>query len=186
MLVVRHLNKSAGRQALYRGGGSIGIIGAARIGLVLGRSPDDPDELVLACAKNNLARGPASLAFRLESAPGDADIARVQWQGTTQHGAADILGGGAGRAAPALEEAKAFIEDQLANGPMRATAIKERAKEQDISDSTLQRAKKTLGVESERLIEGQLDWFWRLPGDERRPDVEGNDIDGGPTTSEDG
>src|SRR5918997_427133 len=38
VLLVRHLNKSAGGNALYRGGGSIGIIGAARAGLVV--APD--------------------------------------------------------------------------------------------------------------------------------------------------
>ena len=30
VIVVRHLNKASGGQAIYRGGGSIGIIGAAR------------------------------------------------------------------------------------------------------------------------------------------------------------
>jgi len=35
VLVVRHLNKSGGSNALYRGGGSIGIIGAARVGAVI-------------------------------------------------------------------------------------------------------------------------------------------------------
>ncbi|PYT27617.1 MAG: hypothetical protein DMG58_20015 [Acidobacteria bacterium] len=35
VLVVRHLNKNSEGNALYRGGGSIGIIGAARSGLLV-------------------------------------------------------------------------------------------------------------------------------------------------------
>ena len=41
VLVVRHLNKSATGSPIYRGGGSIGIIGAARAGLLVGTDPDD-------------------------------------------------------------------------------------------------------------------------------------------------
>ncbi len=41
VLVVRHLNKATGGVALYRGGGSIGIIGAARSGLLVAADPDD-------------------------------------------------------------------------------------------------------------------------------------------------
>src|SRR4051812_39128797 len=38
-----HLNKSPGGNALYRVGGSIGLVGAARSLLAFGRDPDDPD-----------------------------------------------------------------------------------------------------------------------------------------------
>ena len=41
VIVLRHLNKSGGSNAIYRGGGSIGIIGAARAGFMCGRDPDD-------------------------------------------------------------------------------------------------------------------------------------------------
>src|SRR5215207_1311682 len=42
IVVVRHLNKSASANPLYRGLGSVGIIGAARSGLLLAADPDDP------------------------------------------------------------------------------------------------------------------------------------------------
>ena len=60
VLVVRHLNKSGGSNALYRGGGSIGIIGAARVGAVVAPDPDDPtgERRVLAITKCNLASEP--------------------------------------------------------------------------------------------------------------------------------
>ena len=90
IVVVRHLNKSPSANPLYRGLGSVGIIGAARSGLLLAVDPDDPDRRVLALAKGNLTRPPASLAFRLEEAPG-ATVARVVWDGESPWTAAQLL-----------------------------------------------------------------------------------------------
>jgi len=42
LVIVRHLNKAPGGNALYRGGGSIGIIGAARAGMMI--APDRAEE----------------------------------------------------------------------------------------------------------------------------------------------
>ena len=58
VLVVRHLNKAPGNNPLYRGGGSIGIIGAARMAFVVGKDPQDENRRVLASTKNNLASRP--------------------------------------------------------------------------------------------------------------------------------
>ncbi len=69
IIVVRHLNKTAAANPLYRGGGSIGIIGAARCGLLLARDPDDPHRRILAATKGNLAAPPPSLTFRLNPSP---------------------------------------------------------------------------------------------------------------------
>jgi len=41
ILLLRHLNKAKGGDPLYRGGGSIGIVGAARVGLLVAKDPDD-------------------------------------------------------------------------------------------------------------------------------------------------
>src|SRR5262249_61214174 len=65
VLVLRHLSKSGGTNALYRGGGSIGIIGAARVGLLAAIDPEDDGRRVLAVTKSNLAAIPSALAYRL-------------------------------------------------------------------------------------------------------------------------
>ena len=83
IVAVRHLNKSMTGNPLYRGGGSIGIIGAARCGLLLAADPDDPERRILASTKDNLGRPPPSLAFRLEAPPG-SHVARVVWDGESQ------------------------------------------------------------------------------------------------------
>ena len=43
ILLVRHLRKSGGASAIYRGLGSIGILGAVRTALMIARHPDDPE-----------------------------------------------------------------------------------------------------------------------------------------------
>ncbi len=90
ILLLRHLNKANGRDPLYRGGGSIGIVGAARAGLLVAPDPDEPERRVLASVKSNLGPTPESLAYRLVGA-GDYDVARVRWEGQTAHTARGLL-----------------------------------------------------------------------------------------------
>src|SRR5262249_1771394 len=63
LLLVRHLNKSGQGAAIYRGSGSIGILGAARACLLVGRDPEVDGQAVLAMSKCNLAARPRSLAY---------------------------------------------------------------------------------------------------------------------------
>lgn len=77
-IMVRHLRKGSGGDiALYQGGGSIGITGAARSVLMVGRHPEDPMRRVLAPVKCNLARMPVSLSF--EIVPDDNGVATIGW-----------------------------------------------------------------------------------------------------------
>jgi RecA-family ATPase len=67
ILVLRHLNKAKGGNPLYRGGGSIAIVGAARVGLLVAKCPTDDDETLCAFAvqKNNLSAKPETLTYRI-------------------------------------------------------------------------------------------------------------------------
>ncbi len=77
VILIRHLNKGTGK-AMYRGGGSIGIIGAVRSALLVARDPEDDMGCVLALYKHNLGPGVSSYKFRLEGAPG-IGCARIEW-----------------------------------------------------------------------------------------------------------
>ena len=67
ILIIRHLRKQSGK-ALYRGLGSIGIVGAARVGWLLGPHPRGEGLRVLTATKMNLAEPP--LAKVLHTADG--------------------------------------------------------------------------------------------------------------------
>lgn len=166
VVLVRHLNKAQNTQALYRGGGSIGIIGAARCGLLVAVDPDDPERRILAPTKSNLDRPPAALAFRLVAMPG-TDVARVEWIGQTGHTAAALLAAPDDEARSERDEAKAWLHDALATGPVAAKEIRDRARQDDIARRTLDRAKAALGVQATRHggIGSQGHWEWALPVD---------------------
>jgi len=167
VLVVRHLNKAPGNNPLYRGGGSIGIIGAARMAFVVGEDPRDKNRRVLASTKNNLAKPPRSLMFTLEEVEGGA--VRVNWLGESEVSAHQLLATPQDQEhADALSEAVEFLNDVLAQGPVPASQVKEEAEEAGISERTLKRAKKRVGVITYR--EGELGegrgagrWMWKMP-----------------------
>jgi hypothetical protein len=163
VVAVRHLNKAAGANPLHRGGGSIGIIGAARSGLLVAKDPDNPDRRVLASTKCNLAKMPASLAFDLSNA--DNSALRIGWIGESAHTAESLL------AAPrddedggAVQEAVEVLRSILESGPVAAEEVKRDARRAGVSDRTLSRAKGILGVKSKKVgFTGKGVWQWFLP-----------------------
>jgi hypothetical protein len=177
-VIVRHLNKMPGGSALYRGGGSIGIIGAARAGMVIAPDPSDENRRVLAVTKSNLAVKPPSLAYRLVPHQ-PLDCARVKWEGEIALSADALLN-------PPREtkrdEAAEFLEDALADGPQPARTLFELAEDNGISEKTLRRAKSALDVEAfRRGKDGEVGggaWWWKLPG------LDGQDLDGQPLSSQ--
>lgn len=170
VLVVRHLNKGGGGKAIYRGGGSIGIIGAARIGLMVGKDPNDApadgenQRCVLASVKNNIGRPAASLAYRIVSSENDASVGVVQWEGTSALSANDLCQPEKPTEGTARDEATEFLEEQLAGGTRLAREVYAEAEALGIAERTLKRAKKRLGVTAERQGFGaEGGWYWSLP-----------------------
>src|SRR5215213_4921762 len=143
VLVVRHLNKAAANNPLYRGGGSIGIIGAARMAFVVGKDPQDENRRVVASTKNNLAKPPKSLMFTLKEA--DSGSVRISWLGESEVSAKDLLATSQDQEhADMRSEAVEFLNDVLANGPVPASQVKEEAEDAGISERTLARGKNVL------------------------------------------
>jgi hypothetical protein len=177
VLVVRHLNKAAANNPLYRGGGSIGIIGAARMAFVVGKDPQDENRRVLAPTKNNLAVPPTSLMFGLEEA--ESGSVRVNWLGQSEVSASQLLATPRDEEqADARGEAVEFLNDVLADGPVPAAQVKEESEDAGITDITLRRAKKSLGVLAYRENaagekRGSGRWMWKLPMVELVEDVQG-------------
>ena len=168
VLVVRHLNKSVGLSALYRGGGSIGIIGAARSGLLVGPDPLDPTRRLLAPVKTNLAARPDTLAYSLAGDPPALD-----WHGPVDTTADVLLGslplssqgkGPAGGVAPALSEAIDWLREQLAGGPRPAAGLIAAAQEAGITRDALYRARKAIAARATRAGFGaRARSTWSLP-----------------------
>jgi hypothetical protein len=163
VLVVRHLNKQPGKNVLYRGGGSIGIIGAARSGLLIARDNDNPNRRFLGVTKSNLCKQPRTLAFELREGAG---CAVVQWQDEVDVAIEEVLASAGAEEGSDVHEADAFLQTRLSAGPVPAPQVFEDAASLRISESTLKRAKKRLHVKSDFVAEPSGKgghWVWRLP-----------------------
>ena len=98
--------------------------------------------------------------FALEAAPNGA--ARLVWGGTSELGASDILKEPSdSEQSSALSEAKALLSKELAHGPVAAERVNKDARGAGVSERTLKRAKRALGVVSKK--EGEGSWSWALP-----------------------
>jgi hypothetical protein len=164
VIVLRHPRKGGGT-ALEAGGGSIGIVGAARSVLVAAVDPDDDDRRVLAVAACNIAAPVTALAFTLEADP-EHDSSRVVWLGPTAHRADDLTQPRDDEDRTARGEAEEFLRDVLGGDGLPANDVKRAAADAGISYATLRRAKRRLGVDSRKVgqpgKEGQT-WCWVLP-----------------------
>jgi hypothetical protein len=176
VVALRHLNKGRQFKAIYRGGGSIGIIAHARVGLLVAPDPREEQNRVLAVTKTNLGRKPKSLGFRLrEVEPGHC---KVSWLGQKDYEAADLIGGEFAPSNSKLEEATSFLREMLKDGARPEKEIEQTARKRKISKPTLDRAKKELNLKSHRINSGggQGQGGWRFadgpngaPGRPRSP-----------------
>jgi hypothetical protein len=158
---VHHLTKGGRDRPIYRGQGSIGYTAAARVVLLVGQNPDNERERVLVPVKNNLAPMPPAVAFEIKDG-------RFLWRGETPVTAEALLapkGGDEERSE--LDEAIAFLEQALHDGPRKVKELFREANDAGISESTLKRAKRKRGVECRRRQEGfggaKGYWEWCLP-----------------------
>jgi putative DNA primase/helicase len=176
VVLVAHLNKGEGADALRRIGGSIALPAAARSVLLLTRDPDDPEETqgslrVLAHVKSNLGRLEGSLSYRVDTrkvAGLEDPVAVMRELGASRYTGEQLLALDKQEARSKREEARALLEAELADGVRPATELTAAAKMLGISPTTLDRAKQDLDVKSVKLDLGR--WGWKLP---EAVDVEG-------------
>jgi hypothetical protein len=165
IVALRHLRKGGGRSAVYAGGGSIGIIGASRVGLTVGFDPDDrevPDpndrRRVLAVAKNNLARIAPALGFKIVEAD---ESSRVEWLGEVTHRADDLVDHETD--ADDRADREAFLRELLADGPMPSTDVDKARAVGGWSMKQLRSALRRIGGHVERVGFGsQGHWQWSI------------------------
>jgi hypothetical protein len=163
ILIVRHPNKGSSNNALLRGGGSMAFIGAARVGWVVGKNPENPDIRVLAISKSNIGTMSESLEFQLVN---DAtyECARVEWLGSSKFTADNLYESQNSEEKSLSDEAKEWLEEFLSQGGMDKATIQREAQKLGISVKSLRLAREKLGITPKRQGSGTSHTsMWALP-----------------------
>lgn len=156
-IFVLHLTKSGRDRALYRGQGSIAYGAAARVVLLAGANPENPNEKAVCWIKGNLSEPAPTIGYEIR----DGIFYWCESSLTAdQILAPDADSGATGK----LAEAERFLANELADGPRPSKALLAEAKtELGISERTMRTAKASLGVGREKRGFGEDGaWYWSL------------------------
>jgi hypothetical protein len=150
ILLVAHLNKAAGMEAVYRILGSVGFTAATRTLYVVAADPDD-DSRILLPEKTNIAPARmAGLSYRLENVElgNDMRAARLCWQsGLEMRSANEVLNPPRRDVPVERNNAETWLKEQLAAGPALVHELRAAAKDElGMSWRTVERAAIALKV----------------------------------------
>ncbi len=152
IVLIGHMNKTAGNKAAYRGMGSIDFFAVARSVLLVGRVEGEPNIRAVVQIKNNLAAFGHPKAFALSE---DG----FQWLGDYEITADEVLGGIAPKANK-MEQAKRLLRElALTTDAIQSNEIFDMADEKGISKRTLENAKRELGIRARKINNS---WYWEL------------------------
>jgi putative DNA primase/helicase len=173
VLAITHPPKNAPAKAINAFTGSLAFVATARLAFVAIEDPGAERNLLLP-VKNNLGTLAPGLGYRLEQTIITNSIVapRIAWDSapvTTSANEALAASATGANNSSALADAKEFLAEELASGPVAQGELKRRAHDADISEVTLRRAKKALGVIAAKG-RGSLTggWTWELPQNPRR------------------
>jgi hypothetical protein len=168
---IAHFNKKDDiKSALLRVSDSIAYVAAARHVYAVVDDPENKESKLFVKAKNNLAPDTKALRYGM----GVKEVGKDKRLGVTidapyivwhpQHvdtTANEAMAASGGQTAK--REAKEFLLERLEAGPVPADDLLAEAKQNDIAQRTLYRAKGDLKIKSKHQGGTDGEWFWALP-----------------------
>lgn len=146
IIIIMHRNKSNASNSLYRALGSIDFVGVCRSMLTVEKNVNN--------GKNFIHHTKSSL-----SQQGQSILYEINEDGLE---IIDLVSPDEDSAVSKVELAKEFLKNELKEGPLTNVDIKFRALSQNISISTLKRAKKKSNIYA---VQFDKTWFWSLEKD---------------------
>jgi hypothetical protein len=168
-----HSPKGSGSKALNQFIGSAAFVNVVRAAFLVMRDPEDAERILFLTAKNNLGKDPGGLAYRIGvrfvGEKDDIPAPHIIWEdkpvAITANEALAAANGDA-RDRTATEEAADFLREILADGPLPQRDVERQADAAGLSWATVKRAKKAVGVRTERRgVEGERGagrWYWSI------------------------
>jgi hypothetical protein len=170
VVLIRHLNKLQGGAAIYRGGGSIGINGAARSVFLIGHDQKNADHRILAPVKTNLCARPKSLVFVHEQ---DGDVNRLGWIGESDLTADEVISQPGGTRSSEVEQCADSIRDMLTGRSLESAELTKGLEAAGYSKATIKRARQKAKLRTDRVGFGK-DGAWILSMPTPRNDHRGS------------
>lgn len=161
VVIIRHLTKAKHSKAIYQGGGSMDVIGAARSAFLVCEHPSDSSTKLVVHIKHNIAVRGQTQSYEIIGEEGGR--ATLNWLGPSDITIDDLISSDGPPRMSALDEATQFLRVFLKNGPEPSTKVEKEAAARDIAPKTLERARRSLGVKSKKKGAG---WFLSLPDEE--------------------
>lgn len=165
IICVRHFGKGAQDKAMKKGLGSTDFVGISRNQFGLARRKDDVRGFIVLHMKTNFEKGQAML-FTMGDADGrKGEQPKIGFDQFIDIDPDEFFSGEVSTRGPAQDErevAKEFLFEELADGPKPAARLKSKGEARAISASTLDRARKELGIITAK--KGKI-WFWSLPSE---------------------
>jgi len=163
VLLVVHLNKRTDGGAQQRIGGSTAWVAAPRVAFLALEDQFSKERFILP-VKNNLGDDRTGFQYQICEKLidyGDQTIKApyVRWLATTQRSAHELLDPPKRGRTSVVDDAKTFLEDELASGTKKVDDLKLSAKSAGISWASVQRAKKVLLITSSKVGDH---WEWQL------------------------
>ena len=178
VVCVTHLNKDSGnKKAVYRAMGSLAFTAAARTVHLVTKHRDDPSKRVVSVVKNNLGGDSGSRVYRIVDG-------KVEWLDEEYVFDPESFvesGGTPGPAPEARNEAEELLKALLRDHPVPASEVMTHAEAHGISRSTLQRAKRDLGV---HVFQDGKVWFWAIRDEEGEDAIEARLFEEGAVASD--
>jgi len=194
VLAIIHINKGVSSDPAVRISGSSGFRNAARSMLVFARDPEDDEgensvRRLLAHSKSNYSALAPTLAYEIqpillpeEGTNPAVTTTRLVCTGESTVGHLDVLRrrdeGEPDEGNTAIDQAKAFLQDELAGGPISTTLVIATAKKElGISEKTLRRAQRELKIQARKTgFDGGWEWVLSEDGQTARPSSRDGDL----------
>lgn len=174
VILINHLTKGTGR-AITRGQGNMAFVAGPRAVWQVSKDKDDPRKRLFLPVKNNLADDSegTGLSFGVEPIELGHDAqgkpistSRILWNDERVTITADEAAGYDSLSQDergSVNEAQDFLRETLADGRVKVKDIESQAKSSGHSHATLGRAKRALGIISEREGFGrEAVYYWKL------------------------
>jgi len=158
VLILSHMNKDEAKKILYRTTGSQSYINVPRAAWAITEDNEKTGRCFFSCIKKNLCKTPPKYAFSITDNGIILEKDPVKIKDDEIYGTDDQK-----YERSQIEEAKAFLLEELQDGSISAKAILNNARLAGLAETTLRRAKAILKIVAfQNFEEGKTFWAWKL------------------------